>query len=178
MLKATIVAASLVSLWIPLPAKSQEEPEWVAKIEAETNSYLGPENAVLCKEGDTSCAKPIIVSVMCDASQFFSCRTIARAVRFSRKLYLIYPFRTTREEQLLTPDIILVYRYEPEYRSHTIDILPQKEDGIFSKNRRESRISGNLEHLYIPDYIISAPLDGVQSTAEKIENRIKSLETK
>lgn len=148
---------------------------WLTAAEEETNAYLGPENAALCKKSDISCVQPIIVSVMCDASQFLSCRTIARAIRFSEKLYLLYPFRTSKEEQAMIADLMIVYTYEPEYGSHTINIIPQKNNGRFFATEK-SRTVPKLHHGNISVELISDPLLLPQDLSKTIEHKIRSME--
>jgi hypothetical protein len=177
----TITATCFFLAILAWPTLSQEtqqiEPAWVAPIEVETNAYLGPENAVLCQPDDTGCVQPIIVSVLCDASQVTSCRNISQAVRHSKNLYLLYPFRSTKEEQNLTPDVTVLYTYNRELGSHAITMIPGDLSilGVEELRNPTSFLIESFSWISVPESVISMPLLEKESLPERIENFLKSM---
>lgn len=74
-----------------------------------TEAFLGPESAVLCEPNDAGCTPPLTVSLLCDMSQAITCQTLARAIRLSDKLFLLYPFEISQDMRTTEPDITMIY---------------------------------------------------------------------
>jgi len=139
----------------------------------QVEDWLGPENAVWCNKDEPHCTPPTTVSVLCDISQPVTCQTIARAIRMSERLFLLYPHLTTPEQQQTEPDIILMYGKNPGtiyYGMITIEKSNWSKDEIVLKKKHNSQLA--MIEAEKPSELMANQWEDVERVLEKIEEDI------
>lgn len=110
-----------------------KDPEYLAQARAarsgEIDALIGWEAAHLCLRDDSfskidaSCVDPIVVSLLCDMSQIMACQTLAKAIRGSREMYLLYPFEVDRRILSVSADYTIFVSNIPGEDSHDLSIF-------------------------------------------------------
>jgi len=111
--------------------------------EQDTENFLGEERAKWCEPTDKHCIPPKTVSILCDITRVITCRTLARAVRMSEKLFLLYPYVTTPEQQRTDPDVTLIYTMFPgeqDYGVYAIDNVTNNEYQIVLEKKEKNKM--------------------------------------
>jgi hypothetical protein len=140
------------------------------RYKAPMESFLGPEKATVCADDNATCTPPLTVSLLCDMSQAITCQTLARAIRMSDKLFLLYPFETTPEMLAEDPDLTLIYgRFPGQGKRHRLYIASET---TILDNTIEFNYSKHTGQ-YSPDH--SRPreiVSPIMTSAETIKNDI------
>lgn len=112
---------------------------------AKLDAVLGFERAQFClRDADgnavnPTCVDPIVVSLLCDMSQFFACQTIAQAIRDSEDMFLLYPYEVDDAVVDKEADYTMVVTNIPGERDHDIAVL--KGHFFIDKSGNVSRLN-------------------------------------
>jgi len=141
--------------------------------EERINAYLGSEMAQWCAKEDSHCTQPLAVNILCDISQEITCQTIARAVRLSEKMFLLYPYISTPQQRNTEPDVTLVFMKPkglPIHALYIIKSVADKSGEVELKKKTDSLITYNWGEK--PNDITATPWSSPENVMKLIEKEI------
>lgn len=152
----------------------EEKKTGLYRFSDQVNDFLGPEMAKWCNFDDQSCTPPIKISVMCDMSDPISCQTISRAVRKSEKLFLLYPYISTKDQQNSFPEFTIMYgKFPNQMHQHSMRFSKGGEVlGNFIKFDLSGHTGQHGNFFETPEDIMSAPLYDVESVMKSIHENL------